>query len=91
MHTLLVERVVLDIRHDRLFFDIHRPDAEMSPEAFRGCISRCLQDAGIEAPPGFMRATAASSSLSCGGSMADILQLGDWSSSSTFLWFYASL
>jgi hypothetical protein len=58
--TLLTERVNLDICHDRLFFDIHRPDAEMSLKSFRGCIRQCLQDASIEAPPGSTRATAAS-------------------------------
>jgi hypothetical protein len=60
-------------------------------KSFRGCISRCLLDAGIEAPPGSLRATVASSGLGRGVCMADILLMGDWSSSSTFLRFYASL
>jgi hypothetical protein len=89
--AILTERVNLDICHDRLFFDIQRPDAKMSLESFQRCIRWCLQDAGIEAPPGSMRATVASSPLGHGVSMADILHLGDWSSSSTFLRFYASL
>jgi hypothetical protein len=76
--ALLAETVVLDIRHDRLFFDIHRPHTVMSLESFRGCISRCLQDTGIEAPPDSMRATAASSALGSGVSIADILCMGDW-------------
>jgi hypothetical protein len=61
--TLLTERVHLDIRHDRLFFDIQRPDAEMSLKSFRRCIRWCLQDAGIEAPQASTSATAASSPL----------------------------
>jgi hypothetical protein len=65
--ALLNESVNLDIRHDRLFFDIHRPVTEMSLESFRGCIRRCLQDAGIEAPPGSTGATVASSALGYGG------------------------
>jgi hypothetical protein len=90
-HAILAERVVLDIRHERLLFNIHRPDTVMSLKSFQGCISRCLQDAGIEAPSGSMHATAASSVLGRGVSMADILRLGDWLSSSTFLRFYTSL
>jgi hypothetical protein len=90
-HTLLTERVNLKICHDRLFFNIHRPEAEMSLESFRRCICWCLQDADIQASPGSMRATAASSALGRNMSMADILHLGNWSSSSTFLRFYTSL
>jgi hypothetical protein len=88
--ALLIERVNLDIRHDRLFFNIQRPDAEMSLESFRRCIRWCLQDAGIQALPGSTPATAATSAFGRGVAMADILHLGDWSSSSTFLRFYAS-
>jgi hypothetical protein len=89
--TLLTERVNLDIRHYCLFFNIQRPDAEMSLASFQRCICWCLQDAGILAPPGSTCATTASSALGRGVSMADILHLGDWSSSSTFLRFYTLL
>jgi hypothetical protein len=91
IRTLLEERVMLDIRHDRLFFDVHRPDTVMSLESFRGCISRCLQEACIEALPGSMRDTVVSSALGRGVCMGDILCMGDWSTSSTFLCFYAVL
>jgi hypothetical protein len=86
-YALLAERVVLDIRYDRFFFDIYHPDTVMSLESFRGYISRCLQDAGIDAPPGSTRATVASSALGRGLSMADILRMGDWSSNYTSLRF----
>jgi hypothetical protein len=36
IRALLEERAVLDIRHDRLFFDVRRPDSIMTLETFRG-------------------------------------------------------
>jgi hypothetical protein len=91
IHTFLEERVVLDIRHDRLFFDVRHTDTIMSLESFRGCISQCLQNAGIEALAGSTHAIAVSSALGRGVCMGDILRMGDWSTSSTFLRHYAAL
>jgi hypothetical protein len=84
-------RDVLDIRHDRLFFDARRPDSIVTLKTFRGFISRCLRDAGIDASPGSTRDTAASSALGREVCMGDILRMGDWSASSTFLRHYAAL
>jgi hypothetical protein len=73
--ALLAERVNLGIRHDRLFFNIQHPDAEMFLSSFQRCICWCLKDAVIQAPPGSTRATAASSALGRGVFMANILHL----------------
>jgi hypothetical protein len=89
--ALLAERDNLGIHHDRLFFNIQHPDAEMSLASFQWCIRWCLKHAGIQAPPGSTRTTAASSALGRGISMADILHLWDWTSMSTFLRLYTSL
>jgi hypothetical protein len=86
--ALLEERA---IRHDPLFFDVCHLYSIMTLVTFRGCISKCLRDAGIEAQPGSTCATAASSALGRGVCMGDILRMGDWSSSSTFLRRYAAL
>jgi hypothetical protein len=88
--ALMEERDVLDIRHNRLFFDARRLDF-VNLKTFRGFISKCLRDAGIDAPPGSTRAIAASSALGRGVCMGDILRIENWSASSTFLRHYAAL
>jgi hypothetical protein len=91
IRTLLVERDALDVRHNRLFFNPSRPDSLVTLNTFKGFIARSLLDAGIDAPPGSMCATAASSALGRGASIGDILRMGNWSNSSTFLRHYALL
>jgi hypothetical protein len=78
-------RDVLDICHDRLLFDARRPDSIVTLETFRGFISKCLRNAGIDAPPGSTHATAALSDLGRRVCLGNILRMGDWSASSTFL------
>jgi hypothetical protein len=75
IRTLLEARDALDIRHDRLFFNAHRPDSMVTLKTFRGFITRSLRDASIEAPPGSTRATAGSSALGRGVSMGYILRM----------------
>jgi hypothetical protein len=89
--ALLEERDALDVRHDRLFFNPSRLDSLVTLDTFKGFITRSLRDAGIDASPGSTRATAASSFLGRGVSIGDILRMGNWSASSTFLRHYASL
>jgi hypothetical protein len=74
IRTLLEARDVLDIRHDRLFFNARHLDS--IDHTFRGFISRCLRDAGIYTPPGSTRATAASSALGRAVCMGNILRMG---------------
>jgi hypothetical protein len=91
IRALMEARDALDMRHDRLFFNARRPDSIVTLENFRGFITRSLRDAGINAPPGSTRATAASSALGRGVAMGDILRMGNWSASSIFLRRYAAL
>jgi hypothetical protein len=91
IRALMEARGNLDICHDRLFFDACGPDSIVTLKTFRRFISKCLRDAGIDALPGSTRATAASSVLGRGVCMGDILRMGEWSASSTFLRHYAAL
>jgi hypothetical protein len=91
IRALMEERDSLDIRHDRLFFNACRLDSLVTLNTFKGFITRSLQDAGIDAPPGSTRATTASSALDRGAAIGDILRMENWSASSTFLRHYASL
>jgi hypothetical protein len=61
IRTLMEARDALDIRHKHFFFNAHRPDSLVTLNTFRGFITRSLRDAGIDAPPGSTRDTAASS------------------------------
>jgi hypothetical protein len=70
----------------RLFFNARRPDSMVTLE-----ILRSLRDAGIDDPLGSTRATAALSLFGRGVSIGDILRMGNWSASSTFLTHYAAL
>jgi hypothetical protein len=58
IRALLEERDVLDVYHDRLFFNPSRPDSLVTLDTFKGFITRSLRDASIDAPPRFTRATA---------------------------------
>jgi hypothetical protein len=91
IRALLEARDALDIRHNRLFFNARHPDSIVTLEIFRGFITRSLRYAGIDAPPGSTHATAASSALGRGVAMGDILRMGNWSASFTFLRHYAAL
>jgi hypothetical protein len=84
IRALLEERDALGIRHDHLFFNPTCPDSLVILAIFKGFIERSLRDAGIDAPLG-------SSTLGRGASMTDILHMGNWTNSSTFLRHYASL
>jgi hypothetical protein len=85
IRALLEERDALDVRHDHLFFNPSRPNSLVTLDIFKGFITRSLRDTGIDASPGYTRATAASSTLGRGASIGDILWMGNWSASSTFL------
>jgi hypothetical protein len=85
--ALLEERALLDICHNRLFLNVRRPDSIMTLKTFRGCISRCLRDAGIEAPPGATPATVALRPLV----EACVWVTSCWSTTSTFLRHYTAL
>jgi hypothetical protein len=89
IRALLEARDALDICHDRLFFNACCPDSTVTFKTFRGFITRRLQDAGIDAPPGSTRVTAASSALGRGVSKGGIFRMGNWSASSTFLRHYS--
>jgi hypothetical protein len=89
--ALLVERDALDVCHNHLFFNPRHPDSLVTLVTFKGFIERNLRDAGIDSLPGSTHATAASSALGRSASIGDILRMGNWSNSSTFLRDYASL
>jgi hypothetical protein len=91
IRAFMEARDALDIRHNHLFFNAPRPDSIVTLETSRGFITRCLRDAGIDAPLGSTCATAASSALGRGVAMGDILWMGNWSTSSNFLRHYAAL
>jgi hypothetical protein len=91
IHALMEARDALDIRHNHPFFNARRPDSLVTLDTFKGFITRSLRDAGIDAPPGSLRTTAASSALGRGVAIGDILWMGNWSASSTFLRHYAAL
>jgi hypothetical protein len=91
IRALMEARDALDIRHNRLFFNTRRPDSIVSLKTFRGFITRSLRDAGIDAPLGSTRATAAPSTLGGGVAIGDIVRMGNWSASSTFHRHYATL
>jgi hypothetical protein len=76
IRALLVERDTLDVRHSRLFFNSSRLDSLVTLDTFKGFTTR---------------ATAASSALGRGASIGNILRMGNWSNSSTFLRHYALL
>jgi hypothetical protein len=91
IRTLMEERDAIDIQHNRLFFNTHHPDSLVTLNTFKGFITRSLRDTGIDAPLGCTRATAASSALGRDAAIGNILWMGNWSASSTFLRHYASL
>ena len=87
---ILSERRRLEISHSQLFFDWNAPFEPMDTLKFSRCIKWCLDQAGIQAPPGSTRSIASSVAYARGASIGDVLGLGDWSSSQTFFRFYAT-